>query len=64
MAIDIPDIKISDALDVAGGNQAELARMLGYRRAYINNMVRDGREYLPENAALRFQLFSLKNDNR
>jgi hypothetical protein len=49
-----PKIEMKKALLAANGNQAELGRMLGYKRAYINNLVKTDKKYLPESAAWRF----------
>ena len=49
-----PQIEVNFALAKAAGNQAELGRMLGYKRAYINELVRTKQKYLPESAAWRF----------
>lgn len=50
----IPDITLTVALDRVNGNQAELARLLGYSRAYVNELVKSGHKLLPKNAALRY----------
>lgn len=55
MKYEDPKIKVSDALSMTGGNQAELARRLGLERASVNGWVREGREFLPTVAAYRYQ---------
>lgn len=49
-----PKVKLATALAECAGNQSELARSIGYTRAYINELVRKDLTYLPEAAAWRF----------
>jgi len=53
MITDYPKIKVADALKKTSGNQAELGRELGYKRAYINEII-STHKFLPETAAWRF----------
>ena len=59
-----PQIRVADALEKVGGNQAELARQLGIERASVNGWVRTGMTYLPPLQAHRYvKLFGESHEN-
>ena len=49
-----PKITVAEALESVGGNQAELARLLGVTRASVSKWVTSHREYMPLVAAYRY----------
>jgi len=49
-----PKIKILDALSAVNGNQAELGRKLGVKRACVNGWIAKNLIYLPPLHAYRF----------
>lgn len=51
----VPKIRVKRALKWAGGNQSKLARRLGITASAVSAWVCSEREYLPDDAAIRFK---------
>ncbi len=50
-----PKVTVKEAIEIAGGSQSELARMLGATRAAVNSWVKSPRRYIPTEQAYRLR---------
>ena len=55
--VKITDLKVTvkEAIEMAGGSQSELARMLGATRAAVNSWVKSPRRHIPTEQAYRLR---------